>query len=80
VFYFLKLSSISCAISFPQSQNASHPAIASIDINQMSIVFVISVAIPILLSTTIRVKKRIIIFAQEAIILAVFCLVRSSAW
>jgi hypothetical protein len=45
--------------------------------NQISIVFVISVAIPILSSTTIRVKNNIITLAQLAIILAVFCLLKS---
>gem|GEM_PF-912510 len=78
--YFLKLSRISCAISFHPSQKARPQAIESIDINQIKIVFVISVAIPIFDNTTIIVKNNIIILAQLAIILAVFCFVKSSAW
>ncbi|MBT3726990.1 hypothetical protein HOG21_04840 [bacterium] len=77
---FLKLSSISLAIFFHHNQNASHHDIASIDTNHINIVFVISVAIHILSSTTIKVKNSIIIFAQIATILAVFCLLKSRAW
>jgi hypothetical protein len=51
----------------------------NIDINQIRIVFVISVAIHILSSTTINVKNNIITFAQLAIILAVFCFDKSRA-
>ena len=53
---------------------------ASIETNHINIVLVISVAIHIFDKTTISVKNNIIIFAQLAIIFAVFCFVRSSAW
>ncbi|MBT3728664.1 hypothetical protein HOG27_00905 [bacterium] len=68
----MKLSNISWAISFHHSQNASHHARASIDMNHINIVFVISLAIHILSNTTISVKNNIIAFDQLAIILAVF--------
>jgi hypothetical protein len=79
-FYFLKLSKISSAIFFHHKPNASQAARASIEINQIRIVFVIIVAIQIFDKTSIRVKKSIIICAQVAIIFAVFCFVKFSVW
>jgi|GEM_PF-3124711 hypothetical protein len=69
---FLKLSKISFAKSFPQSQKANHQPKASIATNQIKIIFVTSVAIQTLDKTTIKVKNITIIFHQIAIISAFF--------
>lgn len=69
--YFLKLSNISRATHFHQSQNASHPARANIAMNQLSIVVVTSVAIPTWSKTAITVKNIIIHLEPVATILAV---------
>jgi hypothetical protein len=47
--------------------------------NQVKIISVILLSIHILPSTTINVKNSIIILAQLAMILAVFCLLKSRA-
>jgi hypothetical protein len=75
----LKLSNTSFAKSFHPSQNASPQAKASIEINQIKIVFVIVAAIQIFDKTIIKVKNIITTFAQVAIIFAVFCLVKFNA-
>ena len=78
--YFLKLSNISFAISFQPSPKAKPQAIESIEINQINIVCIIQLSIQTLSNTIISVKNNIITFAQAAIILAVFCLVKVREW
>ena len=72
--YFLKLSRISLATSFPHKPKAIPHAIVNIAIKPVNIVLVISVAIPTFDKTAISVKNNITTFAPQATIFDVFCL------
>ncbi len=78
--YFLKLSKISFATSLQPNQKAKPQAIVTIDINPIKIVFTMELSIHTFSSTIIKTKNIIINFAQEAIILAVFCFVKFNEW